>query len=183
MDSKLLTIEDEIIIYNKVKDLVIRKICKEGYMTEREAEEFNDRNQVLVYKGTWFSDWFEKNVSTIKKEKENYYIRLIEVNDKDFDLDDTAVRNKRMKMGVYKTVFKRMLAKTYPEIMEKKDFDINEITFHFTDEDILDSIQLMFPDNDLKVKYENEHKEFMEEAKNLAHSIGFQNGILVSVEE
>jgi hypothetical protein len=41
----------------------------------------------------------------------------------------------------------------------------------------------MFPDNDLKVKYENEHKEFMEEAHNLAQSIGFQKGILVSVEE
>jgi hypothetical protein len=183
MDAQLLELENDILRYNQVKDLVIRKICKEGYMTEKEAEEFNERNQVLVYKGTWFSDWFEKNVSTIKKDKESYYIRIIEVDDKDFDLEDTAVRNRRMKMGVYKTVFKRMLTKTYPEIMERKDFDINEITFHFTDEDILDSIQLMFPDNDLKVKYEKEHKEFMEEAKNLAHSIGFQKGILVSVEE
>jgi hypothetical protein len=183
MDSKLLTLEEDIVVYNKVKDLVIRKICKEGYMTEREAEEFNERNQVLLYKGTWFSDWFEKNISTIKKEKESYYIRLIEVNDKDFDLEDTAVRNKRMKMGVYKTVFKRMLTKTYPEIMDKKEFDINEITFHFIDEDILDSMQLMFTNNDLKVKYEKEHKEFMEEAHNLAQSIGFQKGILVSVEE
>jgi hypothetical protein len=183
MDSKLLTLEDEIIIYNKVKDLVIGKIAREGYMTEREVDEFSQRNQVLLYKGTWFSDWFEKNVSTIKKEKESYYIRMIEVNDKDFDLEDTAVRNRRMKMGVYKTVFKRMLTKTYPEIMEKKDFDINEITFHFTDEDILDSMQLMFPDNDLKVKYENEHKDFLEEAHNLAQSIGFVKGILVLVEE
>jgi len=183
MDSKLLTIEDEIITYNKVKDLVMRKICKEGYMTDDEAKEFNERNQVLVYKGNWFSGWFEKNVSQIEKDKEKYFMRIIEVNDKDFDLDDTAVRNRKMKMGVYKTVFKRMLTKTFPEIMERKDFDINEITFHFTYEDILDSIQLMFPDNDLKVKYEKEHKEFLEEAHNLAQSIGFQKGILVSVEE
>ena len=82
MDSKLLTLEDEIIIYNKVKDLVIKKIVREGYMTEREADEFSQRNQVLLYKGTWFSDWFEKNVSTIKKEKESYYIRMIEITTK-----------------------------------------------------------------------------------------------------
>jgi len=183
MDSKLLTIEDEIITYNKVKDLVMRKICKEGYMTDDEAKEFNERNQVLVYKGNWFSGWFEKNVSQIEKDKEKYFMRIIEVNDKDFDLDDTAVRNRKMKMGVYKTVFKRMLTKTFPEIMERKDFDINEITFHFTDDDILDSMQLMFPSYELKVKYEDEHKDFLEEAHNLAQSIGFQKGILVSVEE
>jgi hypothetical protein len=76
-----------------------------------------------------------------------------------------------------------MITKTFPEIMEKKDFDINEITFHFTDEDILDSMQLMFPDNDLKIKYEKEHKEFLEEAHNLAQSIGFVKGILLSIEE
>jgi len=183
MDTQLLQLENDIINYNKVKDLVMRKICKEGYMTDDEAKEFNERNQVLVYKGNWFSGWFEKNVSQIEKDKEKYFMRIIEVNDKDFDLDDTAVRNRKMKMGVYKTVFKRMLTKTFPEIMERKDFDINEITFHFTYEDILDSIQLMFPDDDLKVKYEKEHKEFLEEAHNLAQSIGFQKGILVSVEE
>jgi hypothetical protein len=149
-------------------------------MTEKEAHEFMERNQILVYKGNWFSSWFEKNVG---KDKENYFMRIIEVNDKNFDLEDTAVRNRRMKMGVYKTVFKRMLTKTFPEIMEKKDFDINEITFHFTDEDILDSMQLMFPDNDLKIKYEKEHKEFLEEAHNLAQSIGFVKGILLSIEE
>jgi hypothetical protein len=180
MDAQLLQLENDIINYNKVKDTVIRKICKEGYMTEKEAHEFMERNQILVYKGNWFSSWFEKNVG---KDKENYFMRIIEVNDKDFDLEDTAVRNRRMKMGVYKTVFKRMITKTFPEIMEKKDFDINEITFHFTNEDILDSMQLMFPDNDLKIKYEKEHKEFLEEAHNLAQSIGFVKGILLSIEE
>jgi hypothetical protein len=183
MDAQLLDLENDIITYNKVKDIVIGKICREGYMTEKEAHEFMERNQVLVYKGNWFSGWFEKNVSQIQKDKENYFMRIIEVNDKNFDLEDTAVRNRRMKMGVYKTVFKRMLTKTFPEIMEKKDFDINEITFHFTNEDILDSMQLMFPDNDLKIKYEKEHKEFLEEAHNLAQSIGFVKGILLSIEE
>ena len=183
MDSKLISIEEEIVMYNKVKDLVMRKVCKEGYMTEEEVKEFGERNQVLVYKGSWFSGWFEKNVSTISKEKENYYIRMIEVDDKDFDLEDTAVRNRRMKMGVYKTVFKRMLSKDFPEIMKKKEFDINEITFHFTDDDILDSMQLMFPNYETKVKYEDEHKDFLEEANNLAQSIGFIKGILLSIEE
>lgn len=183
MDTQLISIEEEIITYNKVKDLVLRKICKEGYITEEEAKEFGDRNQVLVYKGSWFSGWFEKNVSTIKEKKDNYYIRIIEVDDKDFDLEDTAVRNRRMKMGVYKTVFKKMLSKDFPEIMKKKEFDINEITFHFTDDDILDSMQLMFPNYETKVKYEDEHKDFLEEANNLAQSIGFVKGILLSIEE
>jgi hypothetical protein len=183
MDSKLINIEEDIVIYNKVKDLVMRKVCKEGYMTEEEVKEFRERNQVLVYKGSWFSEWFEKNVSQIEKDKEKYFIRIIEVNDKDFDLEDTSVRNRRMKMGVYKTVFKRMLSKDFPEIMKKKEFDINEITFHFTNDDVLDSMQLMFPTYELKVKYEDEHKDFLEEAHNLAQSIGFVKGILLSIEE
>ena len=183
MDSRLINLEEDIVIYNKVKDLVMRTVCKEGYMTEEEVKEFGDRNQVLVYKGSWFSDWFEKNVSTIKKEKENYYIRIVELNDKEFDMDDSAVRNRKIKMGVYKTVFKRMLSKDFSEIMNKKEFDINEITFHFTDDDVLDSMQLMFPTYELKVKYEDEHKDFLEEANTLAQSIGFTKGILLSVEE
>jgi hypothetical protein len=183
MDAQLLALENDIINYNKVKDTVIGKIYREGYMTEKEANEFMERNQILVYKGNWFSGWFEKNVSQIEKDKEKYFMRIIEVNDKDFDLEDTAVRNRRMKMGVYKTVFKRMLSKDFPEIMKKKEFDINEITFHFTDDDILDSMQLMFPSYELKVKYEDEHKDFLEEAHNLAQSIGFVKGILLSIEE
>jgi hypothetical protein len=44
-------------------------------------------------------------------------------------------------------------------------------------------MQLMFPTYELKVKYEDEHKDFLEEANTLAQSIGFTKGILLSVEE
>ena len=47
----------------------------------------------------------------------------------------------------------------------------------------LDSMQLMFPSYEMKVKYEDEHKDFLEDANNLAQSIGFVKGILLSIEE
>ena len=39
MDSRLINLEEDIVIYNKVKDLVMRTVCKEGYMTEEEVKE------------------------------------------------------------------------------------------------------------------------------------------------
>lgn len=40
MDSRLRTLEEDILNYNKVKDVVVSKIRDEGYMTSEEAEEF-----------------------------------------------------------------------------------------------------------------------------------------------
>jgi polyhydroxyalkanoate synthesis regulator phasin len=92
MDSKALELEQDMINYNKVKSLVVNQMVKEGYMSEEEGDEFKERCQILVYKGNWFSNWFNKNVKTDSNTKDGYYIRVIEMSDKQTSLDDLIRR-------------------------------------------------------------------------------------------
>jgi hypothetical protein len=82
-------LDQDMINYNKVKDIVLNKLVNEGLLDKSDAEEFSDRCQVLVYKGKWFSDWFKKNVKISNKDanEESYYIRMVEMKDKEDDVD------------------------------------------------------------------------------------------------
>lgn len=83
-------IDGIIMDYNKVKDLVLEKLVNEGLLEEEDAEEFSDRCQVLLYKGKWFSKWFDKNVKVESNEfklKESYYMRIIEMREKESEID------------------------------------------------------------------------------------------------
>jgi polyhydroxyalkanoate synthesis regulator phasin len=73
--------------YNKVKDLVVAKLVDEGLLNQDDANEFNDRCQVLVYKGKWFSKWFNKNMKSETNSPDTYYIRVIEMRDKEDEVD------------------------------------------------------------------------------------------------
>jgi len=73
--------------YNKVKELVLAKLVDEGLVDQDDANEFNDRCQVLVYKGKWFSKWFDKNMKTEKNSPETFYIRIIEMREKEDEVD------------------------------------------------------------------------------------------------
>ena len=90
MDQQLLELENNMVNYNKVKELVINQLINEGYMSDDEGKEFTDRCQILVYKGNWFSKWFERNMKD--SSKENYYIRIIQMKDKETSLDDLIRR-------------------------------------------------------------------------------------------
>ncbi len=90
MDQKLLELENDMSNYNKVKNLVVAQIIKEGYMSEEEGSEFAERCQVMVYKGTWFSRWFDRNMKDNKKE--GWYMKIIEMHDKQTSIDDIIRR-------------------------------------------------------------------------------------------
>ena len=90
MDSQLLSIENDMANYNKVKDLVVGHMVKEGYISEEEGEEFVDRCQILLYKGSWFSRWFDKNRKGDKKD--GWYFRIVEMHQKTTSLDDLIKR-------------------------------------------------------------------------------------------
>lgn len=183
MDSRLMTLEEDILNYNKVKDIVVNKICGEGYMTGDEANEFKERNQVLLYKGNWFSKWFEKNISTQAKDKETYYIRMVSMSDKVFDTKDTSIRNRKIKAGVYRNVFKRLLQKDYPEIMDKHEVDFSEVIFHSTEAELLDCMNIIFKDHEMMERYEKDHKQFLDDADNIARTIGFENGVILTIQD
>jgi hypothetical protein len=86
MDNQALSLETDMRNYNRVKDLVLGQLVTEGYISEDEANEFAERCQVLLYKGNWFSRWFDKNMKDSKKD--NYYIRIVELKNKQTSLDD-----------------------------------------------------------------------------------------------
>jgi membrane peptidoglycan carboxypeptidase len=73
--------------YNKVKELVLSKLVDDGLIDQDDANEFNDRCQVLVYKGKWFSKWFDKNMKSETNSPETYYMRVIEMRDKEDEVD------------------------------------------------------------------------------------------------
>lgn len=90
MDSQLLELENDMVNYNKVKNLVVFKMVEEGFISEDEALEFIERCQVMVYKGTWFSKWFDKNMKDSKKD--GWYLKVIEMHDKQTNIDDIIRR-------------------------------------------------------------------------------------------
>lgn len=73
--------------YNKVKELILAKLVDEGLLEQDDANEFNDRCQVLVYRGKWFSKWFDKNMKSETNSPDTFYMRVIEMRDKEDEVD------------------------------------------------------------------------------------------------
>ena len=90
MEQQLLELENDMTNYNKVKNLVVAQMIKEGYMSDEEGGEFAERCQVMIYKGTWFSRWFDKNMKDSKKE--GWYMKIVEMHDKQTSIDDIIRR-------------------------------------------------------------------------------------------
>jgi hypothetical protein len=89
MEQQLMDLEQDMNNYQKVKELVLSKLVKEGLLEQDDADEFDDRCQVLVYKGSWFSKWFDNNVKVEKPEanKKGYFMRIIELKEKENEVD------------------------------------------------------------------------------------------------
>lgn len=89
MDQQLLQLENDMTNYQKVKELVLSKLVSEGLLDQDDADEFDGRCQVLVYKGTWFSKWFDKNIKSESGDanKKGYYMRIVEMRDKEDPVD------------------------------------------------------------------------------------------------
>ena len=89
MDAHLLQLEQDMNNYQKVKELILSKLVDEDLLSQDDANEFDERCQVLVYKGTWFSKWFDKNVKANQPDanKKGYYIRIVELKEKEDEVD------------------------------------------------------------------------------------------------
>lgn len=87
MDSQLLKLEADMQNYQKVKELVLGQLVREGLLDQDDADEFDERCQVLVYKGNWFSKWFDKNINVNKpQDKNNYFMRIVELKEREDEL-------------------------------------------------------------------------------------------------
>jgi polyhydroxyalkanoate synthesis regulator phasin len=93
----MLDVTAEMENYNKVKEIILAKLVDEGLLNKDDANEFDDRCQILVYKGKWFSKWFDKNMKTETNSPDTYYIRVIEMREK----EDEITRLLRKTTGNY----------------------------------------------------------------------------------
>jgi hypothetical protein len=88
MDSQLLELESDMSNYQKVKEIVLSKLVQEGLLEKDDADEFDERCQILVYKGTWFSKWFDKNQNVDNPQNKNkYYMRIVELKEREDEVD------------------------------------------------------------------------------------------------
>lgn len=89
MDSQLLELENDMKNYQKVKEIVLNKLVTEGLLEQDDANEFDERCQVLVYKGSWWGKWFDKNIKVTQPNanKNGYFMRIIELNEKEDEVD------------------------------------------------------------------------------------------------
>ena len=96
MDSQLLELENDMQNYQKVKEIVLNKLVSDGLLDQDDADEFDERCQVLVYKGTWFSKWFDKNVKVEQPDanKKGYFMRIVEMREKEDEVDRLMRRTK-----------------------------------------------------------------------------------------
>jgi hypothetical protein len=88
MDQQLLDLEQDMSNYQKVKEIVLSKLVQEGLLEKDDADEFDERCQILVYKGTWFSKWFDKNQNVDNPQNKNkYYMRIVELKEREDEVD------------------------------------------------------------------------------------------------
>ena len=79
--------DSEMSNFNKVKEIVLAKLVEEDLLDASDADEFSERCHVLMYKGKWFSKWFDRNMKAEGNSPENYYIRIVELQDRESDVD------------------------------------------------------------------------------------------------
>ena len=82
IDEQSLKIESDIKNANKVKDIVVNSLIKEGLISEDDGMDYVERFQVLIYKGSWFKRFFDKYIKNDTNRIDGYFYRVVEMQDK-----------------------------------------------------------------------------------------------------
>ena len=76
MDTRLITLEEDTLNANVVKELVIQKLYDNGVIDDEQAKAYIEKWQVIVYKPTWFKRWMEKFITTNKDTYRYKYVKF-----------------------------------------------------------------------------------------------------------
>jgi hypothetical protein len=76
MDTRLITLEEDTLNANVVKELVIQKLYDNGVLDDEQAKTYIEKWQVIVYKPTWFKRWMEKFITTNKDTYRYKYVKF-----------------------------------------------------------------------------------------------------------
>ena len=91
IDNQILNIENDIIHANKVKELVIGSLIRQGLISEEDGMDYVERFQVVIFKGSWFKRFYDKYIKKSTNSVDGYFYRVIEMEyKKPMTLNDIA---------------------------------------------------------------------------------------------
>ena len=91
IDNQLMSLEQDTQHANKVKDLVIGSLIRQGLMSQEDGMDYVERFQVIIYKGSWFERFFNKYIKNEANKMDGYFYRVVEMQDKKpMTLDDIS---------------------------------------------------------------------------------------------
>ena len=91
IENQLVTIEADTQNANKIKDIVVSSLIKQGLISENDGMDYVERFQVLIYKGSWFKRLYDKYVKNDTNKMDGYFYRVVEMQDKKpMTLDDIS---------------------------------------------------------------------------------------------
>lgn len=79
IDNQVLTIETDTQHANKVKELVISSLIRQGLISEEDGMDYVERFQVVIFKGSWFKRFFDKYVKNGTNSVDGYFFRVVEM--------------------------------------------------------------------------------------------------------
>jgi hypothetical protein len=79
IDEQALTLESDIKNANKIKDIVVNSLIKEGLISQNDGMDYVERFQVLIYKGSWFKRFFDKYIKNDTINIDGYFYRIVEM--------------------------------------------------------------------------------------------------------
>jgi hypothetical protein len=82
IDEQLFSIESDTQHANKVKDLVVASLIRQGLISEEDGLDYAERFQVIIYKGSWYKRFFDKYIKNDSNKTDRYYYRVIEMQEK-----------------------------------------------------------------------------------------------------
>ena len=91
IDNQILSIETDTIHANKVKELVLGSLIRQGLISQEDGMDYVERFQVVIFKGSWFKRFFDKYVKNGTNSIDGYFYRIVEMEyKKPMTLNDIA---------------------------------------------------------------------------------------------
>ena len=80
--NQIINIEQDTKNANKIKELVVGNLIKQGLISEEDGMDYVERVNVMIYKGSWFERFFNKFVKNNKNSIDGYFYTVVEMAEK-----------------------------------------------------------------------------------------------------
>jgi hypothetical protein len=84
IDGMLLELNDRIFNANVVKEMVITRLLSDSLITEKQANNYKENWQIIIYKNSWFK-------KLMSKDKKAWYYKYVNFSDKSQDSKNITI--------------------------------------------------------------------------------------------